>query len=369
VTQPANQQPVETGPQQMKRLLLAELQRRAALGEPQAPTASPQRQLSRTGALAVARNPEFANTLNQLGPSPEQQQFSQQQAAFQAQLADQGGRDAILGLGPSLIAAETQRQATEQREKNRLDKAAEVTRRQEETDAESLRRFKITEGRLEGGAEERRLSNTLAEERNVLAREREDRQIGAEERRQKALKISEFRAKQVSPTIQRDISDAGESAESAQRALDTWNRLGNPDLGFIFVNTPDRLKSRAGIDATAAIASALVPIRKFFLGAAVTEPEKAAAAPLIANLEGGVAPRILESSLNELIAMSNRARARMLRDQELFGKDVSKFRGDPSGFDPGGTVTPRTSEKTFMDESGRTRTVITDEDGNILVSE
>jgi len=354
----------------MKRLLLAELQRRQALGEPQAPTASAQRQLSSGGALAVARRPEFANTLNQLGPSAEQQQFSQQQAAFEAQLADrQGGRDAVLGLGPGLIAAETQRQALEQREKNRLDKAAEVTRRQEETDTESLRRFEQTEERLERGATARDLSNKLAEERNVLAREREDRQTGAEERRQKALKISEFRAKQVSPTIQRDISDAGESAESAQRALDTWNRLGNPDLGFIFVNTPDRLKGRAGIDATAAIASALVPIRKFFLGAAVTEPEKAAAAPLIANLEGGVAPRILESSLNELIAMSNRARARMLRDQELFGKDVSAFRGDPSGFDPGGTVTPQTNEKTFMDESGRTRTVITDEDGNILVSE
>lgn len=89
VTQPAQQQPVETETEQMKRLLFAELQRRA-LVSPQAPTASSQRQLSPTGALAVARDPSFANTLNQLGPSPGQQQFAAQQDVFKQQLGDQG---------------------------------------------------------------------------------------------------------------------------------------------------------------------------------------------------------------------------------------------------------------------------------------
>lgn len=124
------------------------------------------------------------------------------------------------------------------------------------------------------------------------------------------------------------LADQTAALEAAQAAKDAWTDLKKPDLGTIFNMTPDRLKNRDAIKARRAISEALVPLRKYFLGSAVSEGEKQAAAPLLANLEGGVAPNVLEESLVGLVNIADRARRNELTSAEMGGFDVSKFHGE-----------------------------------------
>lgn len=142
-------------------------------------------------------------------------------------------------------------------------------------------------------------------------------------------------------TIVTDISGAREAAEAAETALSEYERLGSPDLGFLFSATPDRFKSKAGLEARRKIAEALLPIRKYFSGTAVSEGERKEASPIIAQLEGGAAPGPLMEALRGLISMARRKERSLVRDAELAGYNTEGFQSPDVVVGPDGKLRPR----------------------------
>jgi hypothetical protein len=146
------------------------------------------------------------------------------------------------------------------------------------------------------------------------------------------------RNRPLPPSITLDISGAREAGEAAETALSEWVRLGKPDLGLMFSITPDRGKSPKGLEARRKIAEALLPIRKYFSGTAVSESERKEAEPIIAKLEGGVAPNVLEQALRGLASMARRKERALLRDAELAGFNVEGFKFPEPTRGPGGEL-------------------------------
>jgi hypothetical protein len=157
------------------------------------------------------------------------------------------------------------------------------------------------------------------------------------------------------------IAEQSSAYEAAKAAKEAYAFLKRPDLGTIFTMTPDRLKNSDAIKARRIISEALVPIRKYFLGSAVSEGEKESATPLIANLEGGVAPRVLEESLIGLMNIAERARRNELTTAEMGGFDISGFPSSSTALAP--------ENPTVSGPGGKSLRVVIDTNGDLKVEE
>lgn len=185
-----------------------------------------------------------------------------------------------------------------------------------------------------------------------------------------ALRVAEMtqsRAGKMSDSVVKHLTEQGVAVDAAETGLRFYIDVGSPDLGLIFDQTPDRLKSPDSIRARANMAAALVPIRKFFSGAAVTESEAKFGEALIAKIDGPVAPGVLKESFLALINHSRRTRRRILMDARSNGDDISGFEHELSDgsldfvdsldeFALGGRGNP-----TFLNR------VIVDENGNLMI--
>jgi hypothetical protein len=180
-------------------------------------------------------------------------------------------------------------------------------------------------------------------------------------------KMAERGAK-LSSAARTKLSDQGMAQDSADAALRRWVELGRPDLGSIFALTPDRLKSKEGVAARAAISAAIVPIKKHFLGGAVTPQEAESSAPLIATIEKGSAPNVLEASLLELSNLARRSRKRILLDARAAGDDISGFEHELTD----GSLDPSNSLDEFLEgqqPSDLRHRVFVDENGQIQIED
>ncbi len=149
--------------------------------------------------------------------------------------------------------------------------------------------------------------------------------------RQQVIALNKKRQFQLPSGILRDLTEEGIGVSAASAALRRYIDLGSPDLAFPFTLVQGtRFEAEDRTTARRVISEAVVPIRKFFSGAAVTPTEAQASAPLIANLEQGVAPNILTESLIGLVNISRRARQRILLDARANGLDISGFESELS---------------------------------------
>lgn len=165
-------------------------------------------------------------------------------------------------------------------------------------------------------------------------------------------------------SITQDIGEIDASKEAAETALSGYKLLGRPDLGFVFSKlTPERFADPKKIKARRIISEALVPIRKYFLGQAVTATEMQSARPLIANLEEGAPPNVLEESLIGLVNIAERGRRSRLQAAELAGFNVSNFPRTA----PGQTAPP--GQPTVTTPGGKTIKYRLNEQGQIVVEE
>ena len=131
---------------------------------------------------------------------------------------------------------------------------------------------------------------------------------------------------------------------------------------------PNRFEPAANTTARRVVSEAVVPIRKFFAGSAVTPTEARASAPLIANLEEGVPPNVLVESLIGLVNISRRARQRILLDARSNGLDISGFESELSS----GQLRPIESLEEFLEgKPGRKLVdrVTIDENGNLQIED
>ena len=182
--------------------------------------------------------------------------------------------------------------------------------------------------------------------------------------RQEVVRLNEKKQFQLPVGILKGLTDEGIGVGAAEAALTQYVALGQPDLGFPFtIMQGTRLERSDRTTARRVISEAVVPIRKFFAGAAVTPTEAKASAPLIANLEEGVPPNVLIESLIGLINISRRARQRILLDARSNGLDVSGFESELSSGELNsintledflsGTTTNDLKSRVFVDEDGQ----------------
>lgn len=131
----------------------------------------------------------------------------------------------------------------------------------------------------------------------------------------------ELLGKDLEPSIQKQVSEAGTSLESIAWAMRRYRELGGPQLliGNQWLISEDSKQARA------AIAGAMVPVRRWLFGAALTPGEKTSAADIITDLENAVNPGKLEANLVELANLMWRSRRSPLEVAGKSGRNVSNF--------------------------------------------
>ena len=117
------------------------------------------------------------------------------------------------------------------------------------------------------------------------------------------------------------VATSGAGIDAVSWAMRRYHELGGPQL----IISNKWVTSKEAKQARAAVSAAVLPVRRWLFGAALTESEKASAEDILTNMESSIHPDQLEANMVEIANLMWRERRNRLDVENRAGRNTSNF--------------------------------------------